>query len=458
MNNLSILIIDDEQSQLDSLKRFLSKRGNEIFTASDGISGVEIIRKNHIDLVISDFRMPGMNGLEVLKETKEINPKIDFVMVTAFGNVDEAVEIMKSGAYDYLTKPIELDELENLVKRIAEKKLLVNENERLKNQLSEKFKFDSIISQSRKMEDVLNLAGRIAESKASVLIRGESGTGKELVAKAIHFSSTRKDKPFITVNVAALSENLVESELFGHVKGSFTGAIETRIGRFQEADGGTLFIDEVGDIPPSVQVKLLRAIQFGEVQSIGSNNTRKVDVRIITATHRNLEEMIEQKHFREDLFYRLNVVCLKIPPLRERKEDLPVLVDHFVRKYSKINAKEVNGITSDALDVLMKYNFPGNVRELENIIERGVILTRGDSISIDDMPPQLEHSLGKNIFDPRNLDHPYEEKMKVFESELIKEALSRNDGNQSAAARELEITERHLRSRMERLGLKNDWK
>ncbi len=458
MNNLSILIIDDEQTQLDSLKRFLSKRGNEIFTALDGTSGIEIIRKYHIDLVISDFRMPGMNGLEVLKTTKEINPKIDFVMVTAFGNVDEAVEIMKSGAYDYLTKPIELDELENLVKRIAEKKLLVNENERLKSQLSEKFKFESIISQSRKMEEVLNLAGRIAESKASVLIRGESGTGKELVAKAIHFTSTRKDKPFVIVNVAALSENLVESELFGHIKGSFTGAIETRVGRFQEADGGTLFIDEVGDIPLSVQVKLLRAIQFGEIQSIGSNNTKKVNVRIIAATHRNLEEMIEQKNFREDLFYRLNVVCLKIPPLRERKEDLPVLVDHFIRKYARINAKEVKGIASDALDILMKYNFPGNVRELENIIERGVILTRGDSISIDDMPPQLEHSLGKNIYDPRNLDNTYEEKMKFFESELIKEALSRSEGNQSAAARELEITERHLRSRMERLGLKNDWK
>lgn len=458
MNNLSILIIDDEQSQLDSLKRFLSKRGNEIFTASNGKLGLEIIQKNHIDLVLSDFRMPEMNGLEVLKATKEINPKIDFVMITAFGNVDEAVEIMKSGAYDYLTKPIELDELENLVKRIAEKKLLLNENERLKNQLSEKFKFESIISQSRKMEDVLNLAGRIAESKASVLIRGESGTGKELVAKAIHFSSNRKEKPFVIVNVAALSENLVESELFGHVKGSFTGAIDNRVGRFQEADGGTLFIDEVGDIPLSVQVKLLRAIQFGEVQSIGSNSTRKVDVRILAATHRNLEEMIEQKLFREDLFYRLNVVCLKIPPLRERKEELPVLVDHFIRKYSKINDKEVKGITSDALDVMMKYNFPGNVRELENIIERGVILTRNSSISIEDMPPQMEHSLGKNIFDPRNLDHTYEEKMKAFESELLKEALSRNEGNQSAAARELEITERHLRSRMERLGLKNDWK
>ncbi|MGD8781623.1 MAG: sigma-54 dependent transcriptional regulator [Ignavibacteria bacterium] len=455
MKKLSILLIDDEQSQLESLKRFLTKRDHTVFTAANGKEGVDIVRENHIDFVISDFRMPVMNGLEVLNEVQKINPKIDVVIITAYGNVEQAVDIMKGGAYDYLSKPVDLDELENLLKRIGEKKFLVQENESLKNQLREKFKFESIVSQSGKMESVLNLAGRVANSKATVLIRGESGTGKELVAKAVHFASSRSDKPFVTVNVAALSENLLESELFGHVKGSFTGAVDSRIGRFEEANGGTLFIDEIGDISLNIQVKLLRAIQFGEIQSIGSNETKKVDVRIIAATHRDLEDMISNNEFREDLFYRLNVVTLLLPSLRERKEDIPILIDHFIRKYSKQNGKDIVNISSEALDTLMKYNFPGNVRELENIIERAVILSRENVISCDDLPPQLGLSHEKNIIDPRNLDSSYEDKMKAFETELIKEALDRTNGNQSAAARELKITERHLRSRLERLGLKN---
>lgn len=458
MKNLSILIIDDEEAQVESLKRFLGKRGHTIYPATKGKQGIEIIKHNQIDLVISDYRMPEMNGLEVLQATKNLNPQIDVVIVTAYGNIEEAVEIMKSGAYDYLSKPIDLDELENMIKRIAEKKLLVSENERLKSQLADKFKFESIISQSAKMENVLNLAGRVASSKATVLIRGESGTGKELIAKAIHFTSSRKDKPFVTVNVAALSENLMESELFGHVKGSFTGAIENRVGRFEEADKGTLFIDEVGDIPLNIQVKLLRAIQFGEIQSIGSNHTKKVDVRILTATNRNLEELIKENLFREDLYYRLNVVSLNLPALRERKEDIPLLIDHFIRKYAGINEKEIKGISNYALDTLMKYNFPGNIRELENIIERAIVLARDNTITIDDLPPQLGLSFEKNILDPHNMDDSYEQKMKAFESELINEALSRTNGNQSAAARELDITERHLRSRLERLGLKNSGK
>lgn len=455
MKNLSILLIDDEQSQLDSLKRFLSKRGNIVFTTTSGKEGLEIIKENRIDLVISDYRMPVMSGLEVLESVKEINPGIDVVIITAYGNVDQAVEIMKGGAYDYLSKPVDLDELENLINRISEKKFLLQENESLKNQLKEKFKFDSIISQSSKMENVLNLAGRVAQSKATVLIRGESGTGKELIAKAVHFASQRNEKPFVTVNVAALSENLLESELFGHLKGSFTGASENRTGRFEEADEGTLFIDEVGDIPLNIQVKILRAIQFGEIQTIGNSQSKKVDVRIIAATHRNLEEMIAKNEFREDLFYRLNVVTLNLPSLRERKEDIPILISHFIRKFSDQNGKDVINISSEALDTLMKYNFPGNVRELENIIERAVILSRENVIASGDLPPQLGDSLGKSILDPRNLDSKYDEKMKAFEIEIIKEALERSNGNQSAAARELDITERHLRSRLERLGLKN---
>lgn len=454
MNKLSILLIDDEESILTSIKSFLSRRGHTVLTASDGEEGIEKIKDNVIDLVLTDYRMPKKNGLEVLKETKLINPNIDVVVITAFGNLDDAVGIMKNGAYDYLTKPIDLDELENLITRVGEKRILISENKILREQLQEKFKFNSIISQSGEMENVLNIVGRVANSKATVMIRGESGTGKEVIAKAVHYASNRKEKPFITVNIASLSENLIESELFGHEKGSFTGAIYQRKGRFEEADGGTLFIDEVGDISLTMQVKLLRAIQFGEFQRLGSSTTTSVDVRIIAATHRNLEEMIKSEEFREDLYYRLNVVSVKLPKLRDRRGDIPLLAEHFIKKFSEINGKNITGITSEALDKIIKYSFPGNVRELENMIEHAIVLCRDDVIGIADLPIQIEATFEKMILDPLNLDHEYEEKMKVFESEMIKEALSRTSGNQSAAARILNITERHLRSRLERLGLK----
>lgn len=454
MKKLNLLIIDDEESQLLSLKSFLTRRNFEVITATDGKSGFDKLNDNQIDVVLTDFRMPNWDGYTVLKNIKELNPEIDVVIMTAFGSVEDAVKLMKSGAYDYLAKPIDLDELENLLERIREKRFLISENKLLKKQLEEKFKFNSIISVSGEMEEVLNTAGRVAPSKASVLVRGESGTGKELIAKAIHFASPRKDKPFVTVNISSLSENLLESELFGHEKGAFTGASNERIGRFEEANGGTLFIDEVGDIPFPAQVKLLRAVQFSEIQRIGGNATKKVDVRIITATHRNLEEMIKSGEFREDLFYRLNVVSICIPPLRKRKSDIPVLVDHFINKYSEINDKVVNSLSSEAMDQLMKYSFPGNIRELENIIERAVVLSREDMITKSDLPNQISKISEKNIFDPSDLEHGYENKVKLFETEIILEALNRTDGNKSAAARLLKLTERHLRSRIDSLGIK----
>ncbi len=455
MKNLTILIIDDESSQLESLQSFLKRRNFNIFTAHNGAEGIKIIENNYIDAVLTDFRMPELDGLGVLKKAKEINPEIDVVIITAFGSVDDAVEIMKSGAYDYLTKPIDLDELENLLNRIKEKRLLKEENKKLKEQLKEKFGFEGIITRSPIMEEVINTAVRVADSKATVLILGESGTGKELMAKAIHYGGNRANKPFITVNVASLSENLIESELFGHEKGAFTGAVNSRIGRFEEANNGTLFIDEVGDIPLQTQVKLLRAIQFGEIQRIGSNSPINVNVRIVAATHRNLEEMIKQGQFREDLFYRLNVITLKMPPLRNRKEDIPLLVNYFIKKYADIDQKEVKDITQQALDKLIKFNFPGNIRELENIIERAVILSRYEYIDVNDLPTNLGVISDSGLLDPRNLKDDYETKMKAFEIELITEALKQTDGNQSAAARLLKITERHLRSRLERLGIKN---
>lgn len=458
MNQFSILIIDDEEAQLNSLKSFLARRNYEVFTATNGKQGFEIIQKQVIDLVLTDYRMPDWNGLAVLRKIKEFNPQIDVVVITAFGNIEDAVEIMKAGAYDYLSKPIDLDELENLIKRVKEKRQLAAENQSLKEQLREKFKFEAIISQSGEMETVLNAAARVAPSKALVLIRGESGTGKELVARAIHFTSPNKDNPFVVVNVAALSENLIESELFGHEKGAFTGANQQRIGRFEQASGGTLFIDEVGEIPMQVQVKLLRAIQFGQIERLGGTKTIEVDVRIIAATHRDLEGMISKGEFREDLYYRLNVVPIWIPPLRQRKTDIPALANHFIQKYTTENQKEIKGFTREALDQLMKFDYPGNVRELENLIERAVVFCRNEYIDRNDLPEQLQVVGNNSILDPTRLDDRFEDKVHAFEKKMIEEALKRSQGNQSAAARLLGITERHLRSRLERLGMKKGLK
>jgi len=454
MNTFSVLIIDDEESQLQSLKTFLAKRDYSVFTALSGESGYKIAEENIIDIVLTDFKMPGWDGLTVLKKIKDLNPEIDVVVMTAYGTIEGAVNLMKNGAFDHLIKPIDLDQLENVLNKIKERRYLISENKLLRNQLHDKFRFESIVSKSNAMENVLSTAARVAQTKSTVLIRGESGTGKELIAKAIHYASNRKDKPFITVNVASLSENLLESELFGHEKGAFTGAVNQRIGRFEEANEGTLFIDEVGDIPLSVQVKLLRAVQFGEIQKIGSNSTVKTDVRIIAATHRNLEEMIKEKTFREDLFYRLNVVTINLPPLRERKDDIPSLTDHFIKKYSLETGKKAKGISKEAFDYLIKYNFPGNIRELENMIERAIVLTRDEYITKNDLPSPVIPGTGYAEFDPHDLNEDYDTKLRKYESAIINEALSRTNGNKSAAARILDITERHLRSRLERLGLK----
>jgi len=454
MDSFSILIIDDEESQLKSLGSFLTRRGFKVFTAVSGPEGFKIARENTLDLVFTDYRMPEWNGFTVVKNIKELNPELDIVVMTAFGNIDDAVEIMKAGAYDYLSKPIDLDELENLIKRVKEKRILIHENRILREQLDKKFKFDAIISQSGEMEEVLNTAARVAASNANVLIRGESGTGKELIARAIHYASERRNSPFVIVNMAAITETLIESELFGHEKGAFTGATQQRIGRFEQADRGSIFIDEVGDIPLSIQVKLLRVIQFGQFERLGDIKTQKANVRIITATHRNLEEMIKSGEFREDLYYRLNVISVRIPALRERRIDIPLLVNHFLNKFAEENNKSIKGISQEALDKLIKYEFPGNIRELENLIEHAVIMGRGDYISIDDLPPELKVYSEKSIFNPNNLDDGYDDKLKAFEVEMINEALDQNKGNQSAAARLLGISERHLRSRLQILGLK----
>jgi len=449
--NFSILLVDDEESQREPIKGFLQKKGYDVLPAASFGEARTLFKEHLIDLVITDFKLKDKTGLDVLREIKSVNPMVPVVVMTAYGSVDDAVKLMKLGAYDYLQKPIELDELLIIIRKAEEYLHLKSENKQLKQQLSEKFSFESIVSRSEEMEVVLNMAGRVADSKATVIIRGESGTGKELIAKAIHYSGDRKSKPFITVNCAALPETLFESELFGHEKGAFTGADKPRTGKFEMADGGTLFIDEVGDIPPAVQVKLLRAVQFGQIEKLGSSKTIELDVRIITATNRNLEEMIQKNEFREDLYYRFNVIQIKIPPLRERKADIPALVNHFIEKYSSVNGKNIKTISKEAMNLLMKYDYPGNIRELENIIQRAVVLTRNSIISLNDMPKALTESgftgsdetdLGKT--ESGDLNHSVEQ----LEKSMIEKALKKTGGNQSKAAEMLNISERTLRYKL----------
>jgi two-component system NtrC family response regulator len=455
MSEFRILLIDDEPAQITSIKSFLKRRTYSVLTASSGEEGISYIEDGNVDLVFTDFRMPDMNGLEVVQKIKKLNPEIPVVVITAFSDTKDAVKVMREGAFDYLSKPIDLDELELLVNKAKEHRYLISENKLLRQQLEEKYRFGSIISQSPEMEEVINTSGRVAKSKATVLLRGQSGTGKELIAKAIHYSSERKEKPLITFNCAALSENLLESELFGHEKGSFTGATVQRIGRFEQADGGSIFIDEIGDIALQTQVKLLRALQFGEFERVGGSKTIKVDVRVITATNRNLEQLIKDGLFREDLFYRINVITINIPTLRERKTDIPVLIQHFIDKYAQENNKNVKEISKEAYDYLMRYHFPGNIRELENIIERAVVMSRETVITTSDLPAGLSLSNEKAVFDPNDFTNSYTNKIAAFENAMIDAALDLKNGNQSRAAELLGISERHLRSRMNKLNIIN---
>lgn len=453
-NDFKILIFEDEVVQRESLARYLKKQNFQVSLAENGKAGLELFKKESFDLILTDYKMPEISGLEVVKTVKTLNPDTEAIVMTAYSTVENAVEVMKAGAYDYLIKPINLAELLNLIHNIQDKKVLISENRLLKQQLSDKFKFEMIVSAGRGMEEALNLAGRAANSKANVLVRGETGTGKELIARAIHYSGKRKNLPFVVVNCSALADNLLEDELFGHEKGAFTGADKVRIGRFEEADGGTVFLDELGDIALTTQVKLLRAIQFGEYSRIGSNRVLKSDVRIIAATHKNLENMISNQSFREDLYYRLNVITIQIPPLRERREEISLLTDHFIRRFAQENQKEITGISREAQDLLVKYNFPGNVRELENIIERAVVLCRSQVISLRDLPQLVTVLKSDCQLSTADFSGGFKAKVSAFEKELLTNALTESGGNQSQAARLLDISERHLRSSLIRLGMK----
>ena len=451
----TILVIDDEQTQREALAGYLRKRGFEVRIADSGASGVAVIESERVDLVLTDYRMPDMDGMGVLQAARRLNPDIEVVMVTAFGSVTGAVDAMREGAAHYLEKPVDLDALDAVVERALERHHLVSENRQLKARLAD-FEgpgLEGIIAADPAMEQALNGAARAAASQATMLILGESGTGKELVARAVHAASPRQGGPFVAVNCAALSESLMESELFGHEKGAFTGATARHEGRFEQADGGTLFIDEVGEIPPSAQAKLLRVLQERVIERVGGSEPVAVDVRVVAATHRDLPQMTRAGTFREDLYYRLNVVTVPLPPLRQRRRDIPVLIDHFLAHYSAQNAKPVDGLSREAMDTLMRYDYPGNVRELQNIIERAVVMARERVISTRDLPVEVGADADVTIGSvTEGGDLPGQ--VEALEREAIRDALVRAEGVQSRAARMLGITERNLRYKLKKYGLK----
>ncbi len=450
-NSIRILVVDDEASQRELVSGYLRKQGYQVLAASGGEQALEIFKREAVELILTDQRMPDLSGLDLLKAARLLNPETQVIVMTAYGNVEAAVEAMKEGAIDYLIKPLNLDELRQKIQRIVERHRLYSENLALREELKTRHRIEGIIGESGQMIEVVSLVHRVAASDATVLIRGESGTGKELIAKAIHYAGSRAARPLVRVNCAALPENLLESELFGHEKGSFTGAISTRKGRFELADTGTLFLDEIGDLPVHLQAKLLRVLQEREFERIGSSQPIKVNVRIISATHRDLEALMRAGQFRDDLYYRLNVVTILVPPLRERREDLPVLMDHFLKIFAAKNGKVLRGFSREARDALLRYDYPGNVRELENLVERAVVLCRGDVIGHGDLPLTLEGAEAA-VEPQRGLSAAVE----GLERRMIKDALKRADGVQTRAADFLGITERALRYKLKKYGLQGE--
>jgi DNA-binding NtrC family response regulator len=456
VTELDVLVVEDEPFQREMLRDFLIRQGHRVAEAEDGERALRLLSAGYFDLMLLDFRMPGMNGLEVLREARHINPEIDAVILTAYGTIETAVEAMKAGARDYITKPVELDELSLLIDRVAEHRTLVRENKVLRQELRAKgVTSDTILYKSHRMAELINLAGRIAPSQATVLIQGETGTGKELFARLIHNLSPRAERPLIAVNCAAIPETLLESELFGHEKGAFTGAVQRRIGRFEQADGGTLFLDEIGELSLPVQVKLLRFLQEREFQRVGGERTLKANVRIISATHQDLEAKVKEGSFREDLFYRINVVALKIPPLRDRREDIPVLMDQFLKRFVRENRKKIEGVSREARDLLIKYDYPGNVRELENVIERAVVIARGRVLSLEDLPfPEALCESGVEETAADVSSGSLQLALESLERRMIQDALRKAELNQTRAAGLLGLSERMLRYKLKKYGLK----
>ncbi|MHC4181953.1 MAG: sigma-54-dependent transcriptional regulator [Planctomycetota bacterium] len=447
--NPTVLIVDDQESIRHALSKMLIKEGYEVLLAGEGDEALETLRKRKVNVILSDLKMPKMDGVQLLKTSKLIKPEVEVILITAHGTIEKAVSAMKDGAYDFITKPFKKIIIANMIKKAVEKQALVVENRSLHERL-ERSGHDrdaDIIGQSDVMRNVIKLAEQVAPSQASILIQGESGTGKEAIASLIHKIGPRVDQPFIKVSCAALPETLLESELFGYEKGAFTGAVGQKEGRFELANEGTLFLDEIGEITPALQVKLLRVLQEGEFERVGGTKVLKCNVRIISATNINLAAAIKQKRFREDLYYRLNVITLDIPPLRERKEDIPLLVSHFFKIYREKNNKAIDGISEDVLDILTDYAWPGNVRELKNVIERAVVLTQGRVISQDDLP----ENIFKNRSEDRKLTIPFGMPLREIEKKIIIETLKRTKGDKEITANLLGITPRTIYRKMNSL-------
>ena len=449
MSERVVLVVDDEAAQRTVLAGFLRKRGMEVVAAGSVDEAIQVASTRTIDLVLTDLRMPGRDGLSLLDSLRAINPEVPVILMTAFGTVASAVDAMKRGAADFLTKPIDLDELEVLVARTLERRALVSENQALREQLESRYRLAGLETANAKMSEAINTAARAAASRATILVRGESGTGKELMARAIHYASPRAKAPLVAVNVGALPDTLIESELFGHERGAFTGADRERRGRFEMADGGTLFLDEIGDLPKAAQVKLLRVLQEQAFERVGGSRTLTIDVRMIAATNRDLAAMIRTGEFREDLYYRLNVVCVELPPLRDRREDIPLLVDAFIRRFSAEAPRAVEGVSREAMDLLLKYHYPGNVRELENLVHRAVVLARHAVLSTTDFPIHIGQLRGE----PTDTPASFVERVGEFERALIVEALGRAGGVQTRAAALLGMSERHLRYKLKKYGI-----
>jgi two-component system NtrC family response regulator len=453
MQKAHILIMDDEAPVRKRLEDHLLRKGYDVLGVGTVKEAMDEISRDRYDMFLTDCNIPGVDALRTSDEARKINPDMAIVIMTSFGTIETAVKAIRAGAYDYLPKPVDPDQLVVLIERISERRDLIRENTELKEMLIERYKFEEIVSTSHAMEEVLNMAGRVAASSATVLIRGESGTGKELIAKAIHFHSPRANAPLIKVNCAALPETLLESELFGHEKGAFTGATTRRVGRFEAADRGTLFLDEIGELTAGMQVKLLRVLQEREFERLGGNETIKVDVRVIAATNRDIEKAVKEGAFREDLYYRLNVVSIVIPPLRERKEDVPALLDFFIKKYNAENKKSITGISAETRDLLMRYGYPGNVRELENIIERAVVLSKKGIIATADLPIHVRTSASEEELSAEPLKGSLNETLETIERSIIQEALKASDGVQTRAAEKLGISERVLRYKLKKYKL-----
>ncbi len=443
----TILIVEDEKNLREGLEEALQAPDLRVITAENGFQAEEIIRNRSIDLVISDLKMPGMSGLELLRQVHSFAPSTLFIVMTAYGTVDTAVEAMKEGAYDYLTKPINLDQLELLIGRALKGRALEMENLYLKEQLEKKYGLEHMVGRSRAMEKVFELIRQVSNTNATVLITGESGTGKEVVARAIHQQSFRKNQPFIPIHCAALTPSLLESELFGHEKGSFTGAVARKKGKFEAADGGTVFLDEINEIPLEMQVKLLRFLELKELERVGGTESIPVDVRLLAASNADLEKLVRQGRLREDLYFRLNVLRLQLPPLRERPEDIPILVHEFIHEFSRENRKEITSITPAALRALQKYRWPGNVRELKNCLEAMVVLAKNPVLDLEDLPPGIEAAQAEQLPEPSELN------LKKREKEAIAAALRRTSGNKRRAAELLGISRRTLYRKLEEYGL-----